>query len=303
MLVAGAIAFSLPLAGCEDDDCGFVDLTPPAIPNGVYSITADNLVVVRWSPNREVDLAGYMLWRDDNGDESFGVEADGELAVWIEANDPEFLNDRGTPSDPSDDLYEYYDYDVYNGSYYSYALSSFDESGNESELSYEYVLDVPRPENSPNDPLVLRDRFTSAVFSGYDFSAQTNSAQSWDSPTTDLWLETGPGGIDYFVVPSGEAKIQDYGWVAFDDLTYAPLDGWSNADRVEVVVGHTYALWISPDGEFDDNSHYAKIEVLWADTGEVDLYWGYQELPGEPELKLPRSGGESPTPRDEEERS
>ena len=34
----------------------------------------------------------------------------------------------------------------FNGTYNSYAIAAYDHAGNESELSWEYVVDVPRPE-------------------------------------------------------------------------------------------------------------------------------------------------------------
>ena len=70
IVIVGFMAVTL-LAACDEDD-EFVDVTPPAIPNGVYSITADNQIILRWNPNRENDLAGYhVLSNTDGGNEYF----------------------------------------------------------------------------------------------------------------------------------------------------------------------------------------------------------------------------------------
>ena len=69
--------FSLIL-GCGSDDDRPVspvveDTEPPAIPRGVRSITGDAQVTVEWFPNGEADLAGYRIWRDEDGDEEFDL--------------------------------------------------------------------------------------------------------------------------------------------------------------------------------------------------------------------------------------
>lgn len=289
LLTAGVLA-ALGSAGCDEND-EWVDLVPPAIPNGVYSITADGLVILRWNPNRESDLAGYVVWRDDDGDEEFA-----ELAV-IEADDPTYLQDGGT-TDPADDYLEYFDREVVNGEYYSYAVMAFDRAGNESRLSYEYVLDVPRPENTdPNDPLVLNDRFVSPALSGYDFSSLSNQSQSFALVSTDFWFEIDGNGVPWLVVPP-RVRIQDYGYVGFDVLTYAPSAGWSRSGRVEAIEGHSYALEIEAPGGGPVN--YAKVEVLDLPPNRIEMFWGYQAVPGEPELKLPPSAELDPTPAGEE---
>ena len=286
----GAFAFLAvlllgPTAGCDDDD-DFVDLTPPAIPNGVYSITGDEIIFLRWNPNREADLAGYRIWYED----PIGSNEFYELAnvAW---DDPEVYFDNGTPGDVADDFLEYADTSIGNGEYTSYAVSAYDREGNESDLSLEFVVDVPRPENSPNDPLVLSSRSSAPALSGYDFSGLSNTAQSWSLSNTDVWYEVDGEGIPYLVVDFERVRVQDYGLVGFDVATYAPLFGYSRNDRVEAIEGHTYFFRIDGSGngfgedESDDN--YAKVEVLGLGNDSIELWWGYQPITGEPELKAP----------------
>jgi len=149
------------LPGCDADD-DYADFLPPSIPAGVVSITGDGAVYVRWIPNKENDLAGYRVWWDGNGDEEFE-----ELAT-ISEFEAGVYQDNGT-STASDDYLEYEDFLGYdfNGTYNSYAISAYDHNGNESGLSWEYVVDVPRPEGSG---LRLTDRASSPQLAGYDLS-------------------------------------------------------------------------------------------------------------------------------------
>ena len=72
------VAVAVLAMGCEDDDhfvSPRVDLTPPAIPNGVYSITADDQIILRWNPNREADLDGYHILSNVDGSSTYEIIA------------------------------------------------------------------------------------------------------------------------------------------------------------------------------------------------------------------------------------
>ena len=89
LVLAGAIM----LTGCEEKEVvRYVEIdNPPAVPQGVYSITADEAVYIYWLPVQDDDLDYYRIFWSD--------EADGIY---------EFI---GTSEDES-----YVDYDVENGS-------------------------------------------------------------------------------------------------------------------------------------------------------------------------------------------
>lgn len=280
LALAMVVLFGLAMTsmGCHDDDdrVVMVDVTPPAIPAGVSSITADEEIILYWLPNREPDLAGYRIWwSDDNVD--FGREPLADIDAW----DP--LNyDAG--SGEGDDFMIYSDLGIPNGSENFYAVTAYDFAGNESDLSLEYVRDVPRPEGFVI--LGANDLFPST--SGFDFSRFARQAD--DLVSTDVWYEVDGNNVGWFVLPDPLAvnrlvSVQDYGPVGFDALSYGPQDGYSRLDRVEVIAGHSYAFEIVSDLGGLDIVNYAKFYVDSANANEVALFWGYQEVPGEEQLK------------------
>lgn len=267
----------LAATGCSDDDELY---SPPTVPKGLYSVTADNAVILRWIPNDEPDLAGYLiLSNEDGGAEYYIIDT-------IDAFDPAYFVDNGT-SDPGDDYMEYYDDTVSNGNYYWYAVAAFDHDGNESELSYETIVDVPRPEGV----VTLADRVVSPATSGYDLSAIDGVAQPWDAPSTDVWFEYDGGGVPFLFVDSARVDIQDYGNVGFDVASFAPRDGWSRLGYSEAIAGHTYILRIFPTAARSSDPNYAKLTVVQFAGATCEMDWGYQVVVGERELLV---GGDPP---------
>jgi hypothetical protein len=276
--VAGAALLGLFLCACHEDD--HFDATPPAPPSGLDSVTGDTQVFVIWLPNREPDLAGYRIWRNsDGGDEYFLVD---DFAAY----DPDYYEPA---SGPGTDWIIYDDNGLVNGREYWYAVTAYDDEGNESELSYEFLRDVPRPEGQ----MVLYDAAVAPQFSGIDFSRAPldDNAQAWDLASTDAWLEYDADGVPFFVTPlptgAKEVRVQDYGFADFNDLTWAPSAGYSRTGIVEVVEGHAYAFEIVADPDGSAVRNYAKLWVADLDGDSALLWWGYQEVAGEPELVQP----------------
>jgi len=285
LLVVSTLAIAI--GGCSDDD-EYVDLTAPGIPAGVTSITGDGAVFVRWIPNKDNDLAGYRVWWDGDGDEEF------EELARIKPFEEGVYQDNGTPS-AGDDFLEYGDilgFD-YNGTYNSYAISAFDHAGNESDLSWEYVVDVPRPEGYD---LRLEPRSAYPQFAGYDLSSLSSQPQPWDDLETDFWFDFDAGSIPRFYVPKAWVRILDAGFQSYDGfggldgVDYAPANGWSVEGAVEAIPGHTYVLRIRNGASFGSNDHYAKIWLGSFENGGALLWWAYQEVPGERQFSQPRPG-------------
>lgn len=238
---------------------------PPAVPRGVFAYNLDGYVQICWYPNTEDDIDGYDVW--------YGEEAYGDYfyigSVWAVYPDP----------------FEYCFSDTTgNGNQYYYAVSAFDESGNESELSYEVVSGTPRPEGL----LILYEYTYLPEESGYDFSTQSNVPQRFDLATSDIYFASDGGANEITAFRPG-VDIQDYGYVGdFDLINYAPEEGWSAKRSAEAIYGHVYILRLdhTPKGY-----HYAKLYVTEVTVNFVTFMWAYQTDPGNRDLAPAPDGG------------
>src|ERR1039457_1650374 len=97
------------------------DSTPPAPPTGIQVINGDNRVDLSWIKNRESDLAGYNIY--------YSTSYDGKYSL---------IGSSVTNS--------YVDEGASNGVLNYYAVTAFDESGNESDLSKDVAYATPRPD-------------------------------------------------------------------------------------------------------------------------------------------------------------
>ncbi len=246
-----SVPFLFGLIGCECDHSIF-DNTPPAPPQGLYSITGDHQITLEWLPNQEEDLVGYCVYRSLK---PYGYY---ERIATVYEN-------------------YYIDNNVTNGTTYFYAVSAFDENGNESELSYEVIYDTPRPEGYG---VTLWDANYYPERSGWDFSFFT--VVSYDDPAADFYFIEDQGA--YFIVATSGTDIQDMGWTeTLDDVDYAPEEGWSNAGYLEAIPGHSYVFWTR-------DNHFAKIRIRDIDSHRILFDWAYQIDPGNGELS--NDGGE-----------
>jgi hypothetical protein len=257
--MVGLAMLTLILAGCTETKTVYVvgpDFEAPAAPRGVTSTTGDEQVWVDWLANGESDLAGYKVWR---ASEANGI-AGGPYShiATVGAGTTTFI-----------------DQNVANGVTYFYAVSAFDDVGNESPLSPEDVYDTPRPEGSS----YMRDFNVAPGSAGFDFfnTSPYGVRTSWTDVDADVYLEYVPGDGAWFInVTDIYTDIQDMGYTSsFDEISYAPEAGWSEAGWVEAIEGHTYVVWT-----FD--FHYAKIRITSIDQLNSTVYfdWGYQTSDG-----------------------
>jgi len=260
LLTITAILATLVVMGCDQEaDYVVVDRyvyeedNPPPVPQGVYSVTRDFAVLLYWLPIDDVngDFATYIVYRSDH-DPDTGYHEIGRTTAE-----------------------EFVDHSVINGHKYYYAVSSMDDDGNLSDLSYEYVFDTPRPQGTNQ---ALFDVYVSPEFAGWDFA--NARAVHYLSVDCDLFLEYYAGdSVYYFDVANSATWIQDMGYtVDLDEIDYAPEYGWSKNGWCEVILGHTYVIWT-------DDNHFAKVRVTGINGEKVIFDWAYQVATGNPELK------------------
>ena len=253
-----AISLSvLFLTSCDEEF--YYDTTPPSPPTNLVSLTGDGWVELSWEHNHERDVAGYNVY--------YNYSYDGKYTLIGSTNDNFFV-----------------DYEATNGVTYYYAVAAYDYDGNESELSYDYVHDTPRPEGFNR---AVYDYFISPGKAGYDFSDYKVIA--YNDQNTDFFFERYEG--DYYLnVWGADTDIQDMG-ATYDiyDITEAPTSGWvpmyegENVKYVKAIPGHTYVIWT-----WDD--HYAKIRINRIDGSLMIFDWAYQTAEGNRELKRGSKG-------------
>lgn len=237
------------------------DKTPPSPPENVVTYVGDNLVEITWEENRERDIAGYNVYF------AYSYWGDYELIGHTKGN---FL----------------VDFDAVNGELYYYAVAAYDYDGNESELSYDKVYGVARPEGMNQS---VFDYLKFPDIAGYDFSEYSvveYNAYS-DEVSSDFFFENYNG--EFYLNVWDDTDIQDMGFTEnFDEITYAPLSGWvpimpeENVKYTLAEVGHTYVLWTW-------DNHYAKLRVKSISNERIVFDWAYQLLEGEQQLKSNRN--------------
>lgn len=250
--LAAVMLFSF--VGCNDDDPVWDPI--PAAPQGVTSVTGDGAVYVFWNGPYERDIAGYQIWRSlepvDNYVEIGQVQA-------VANSNLDLL------------IYEYIDQNVANGVTYYYAVSTFDLAGQSSDLSAEEVYDTPRPDGE----VVLFDYQYSPSLAGYDFSAY--NVVSFDYPAADVFVDR-VDDVYYLNAFDTDTDLQDMGYTDdFDEIGWAPTDGWSANGWLELVLGHTYIIWTR-------DLHFAKMRVISINSNSVMFEWAYQTDTDNPEL-------------------
>jgi hypothetical protein len=166
-----------------------------------------------------------------------------------------------------------------NGNTYYYALTAFDNSENESDLSYQEVAEIPRPEGFK---VLLFEVNAAPEKSGYDFS--TYSVGRFDDKYTDFFYEK--RDTKHYLSVWSDTDIQDMGYTeSFDDIRIAPSSGWSPTRSAEVTQGHTYVIWTW-------DNHFAKIRVPEFSPTKIVFDWSYQLVDGNRHLKSSRPVGE-----------
>ena len=249
-ILLAAAAFGI--AGCNDSSSPR-DVTPPAAPRGLYSVTGDHQATLSWLGNTEGDLAGYRIY---------------EAPCASGSNCP---YDRIGATAAT----QFVATGLTNGVTRFFAISAVDAAGNESPLSYEDVFDTPRPAGST----ALNNFVNGLAGAGWDFSSFAKVAA--DDPSADIFYgnngRIGQMFATLVVAAPGDTipnDIQDAGYASsLDAVDFSPVGvnaGWSPTGTVELIPGHCYIVWT-----WDD--HYAKFRVTGISATTVSIDWA--EMP------------------------
>lgn len=225
----------IPLTGhkASNRSCAttHADTTAPTTPSGVTAeATSPVEVDIRWNSSSDDDsVSGYNVFRN------------GEL--WFTATSP-------SASDP----------DVTPGTSNCYAVSAFDESGNESPRSPEACADTPLDVTPPSTPTNV-----SAAFDGSD--GQSKIDLSWNGSTDD-------GRVELYQVFRDGIRVSDETQTQYTDValdanarycyTVVAVDSVGNASTASEPAcareGWTsLSLW---------NSSYAKATAVAVDNAD-----------------------------------
>ncbi len=239
--------FVLAFSGCHEQ---FIepDVTAPSAPRGLSTQTGDQMVELSWVPNPEPDVAGYNVY--------VASSYEGKYTLIGTTSGLHFLDDG-----------------VENGKTYYYAVTAFDNSGNESGFSHDLAFETPRPEGFN---VHLKDYRSYPDASGYDFS--TYSVGPYNDTYTDVFYEYYDGA--YYLDVWKDSDIEDVGYTnSIYDIGAAPVGGWSPTKDVPVIAGHTYVVrtW---------DNHYAKIRVSALSESTVIFDWAYQLQQDNREFKV-----------------
>ncbi|MCE9627387.1 MAG: hypothetical protein K8R56_05675 [Candidatus Eisenbacteria bacterium] len=241
---------ALGLTACDDTTTAPRDITPPAAPRGLFSVTGDGQVSLFWTDNTESDLAGYRIYQ----------------APCASGTSCPFDRIGSTTAT------QFVAGSLANGVTRYYAVSAIDRAGNESALSELDVFDTPRPAGSG----VINNFVNGTAGAGWDFSAF--GSRSSNDALTDMFYGYN-GSVRQMFVPDLATNIQDAGYAgSLDAVDFAPNAGWSPTGSVELIIGHCYIVWTRDD-------RYAKFRVTSISNATVSFDWAYQTAAGNRELK------------------
>jgi len=260
------VVAALGLTGCYDSSTPTAphDVTPPAAPRGMFSVTGDGQVSLSWLPNTETDLAGYRLYE--------APCASGNSCPYDRIGSTTAT--QFVVTGLSDGVTRYF------------AVAAVDQAGNESPLSTEDIFDTPRPAGSGT----LTNFVGTPDTTGWDFSAFGTT----NSPAKDIFFGDN-GAVSEMFTPDVFTNIQDAGYhSSLDAVDFSPVGlnaGWSPTGSVELIPGHCYIVWTRDD-------HYAKFRITGLSHALASFDWAYQTAQGNPELHArpahPESAGRRP---------
>jgi hypothetical protein len=260
IIAGGIILGTLILAGCSVNVAP-EDYYPFDPPRNVNVVPGDNLVEVQWAHHSNRRVVGYRIYRSRSYDGRYTLLGSTGANFFI-------------------------DYSPRNGQLYYYAVSAYDNRGNETALSVENAYTIPRPEGYD---VLMRDFRNWPDRAGFEFSSATLGP--YDDQYTDIFYEYWQG--THYMNVWDDSDIIDMGWThSIKDVRFAPGQNAFWRKYVELRTGNTYVVWTY-------DNHFAKFRVIELYPGYAVIDWAYQTLEGEPLLKRPEWTGERKVLRNE----
>lgn len=246
------LAMVLLIAACDDEET-YRDTEPPVPPENVQTFNRDGSVEIIWDASTSRDVAGYNVY--------YALDYYGKYTMIGSSSNNVYI-DNGAE----------------NGEIYYYGITAYDFDGNESELSYDEVYGVARPEGYNN---IVFDYIQFPDNAGFSFAE--NLVYPYNDYATDFFFER--YNDTYYVNVWADADIQDMGPTDdILDITYAPESGWiqlvegENVKYTEARRGHTYVVWTL-------DNHFAKFRISSMTPERMVFDWAYQLVEGERMLK------------------
>jgi hypothetical protein len=223
------------------------DNTPPAPPSGIQVINGNNRVDLSWTRNRESDLAGYNIY--------YSTSYDGKYYLLGSSTTNSYIDDAAS-----------------NGVLNYYAVTAYDQSGNESDLSKDVAYATPRPEGF-NQTVFDYLKFPGSA--GYSFA--NYRVVAYNDSLADFFFENYNG--KYYLDVYTDTDILDAGPTAnIYDIPFVPTANWSPTKDTTAVIGDTYVIWTW-------DNHYAKIRISDITNQRIVFDWAYQLVQGNKQLK------------------
>lgn len=252
---------ALGLTACDTTTTAPRDITPPAAPRGLFSVTGDGKATLGWFDNTESDLSGYRIYQ--------APCASGTSCPYDRIG--------------STTATQFVAAGLVNGVTRYFAVSAVDRTGNESALTEIDVFDTPRPEGSA----AINNFVNGVAGAAWDFSAF--ATRSSNDPLADVFYGYN-GSVRQMFTPDLATNIQDAGYAtSLDAVDFAPNAGWSPTGSVELILGHCYIVWTRDD-------RYAKFRVTGLSNSIASFDWAYQTAQGNRELRA-RPAGDTPRAR------
>jgi hypothetical protein len=136
--------------------------------------------------------------------------------------------------------------------------------------------------------VAITDARTELDRGGFDLSWP--GIVSADDPDADFHYQYFPETQEAFLVTEhlegsgSRVQAQDMGMTGdFDEISFAPVDGWSPSGFLEAIAGHTYVFLTWERG----SQYYAKIRLLSVGPDHITFDWAFQTAAGNVQLDVP----------------